>query len=881
MNIFTSGSGLYLLKNQITNKRIRPFFDEGIYDYKSGQINLNSSDLRKYILNAASGATYSKLNGYNILNDISFIPLQSYLGHIYTGLYSGKEPIEYEVGMHGLPKITGDVILGENSYIDYKAKSYRYNPVDPYYQAFLPESGESHVLILDLNLYGFEEDKIEDCDIELNATIIKTGFFHNIPKNPSILNLEIIDLKEPIGITDNVQDYINQKRILQNFETNSQISYDNSYLSNLTSPNEKYRFIKNEIVISPPAASYNKNIALPCLFRHKSSTNNLNYDVGEYGFFIYDSSESLQSGYYITGTNTGFLYFLSPGTYTTIISGNEIDFLYNENSLSGKNQNTHLISMDVNFVSDEKLQDIYIENQDKIWATYFLGSTELMPGSGFNALNAQDPVAFTIDFERNISGQLESPFLFYREYSGVYRDLCTPIIVSVGLGKGCSTSFCLICDQATKLYNQGERFIDVPKQYIPIRTYGNLLTYYDPDPSPSTYRIAIDQSLLAECCACREVGCSDVKQKVVTKTRNQNLAASGISTSGTTIDSGIFFIDDLNAALINIKYNLNYHSGQIAFNNFYEGDKIKFKQYPFKYDETFQDLYGYKPIIKEYTTEFIFSNSSIGNNYFSGKQDLINKINYKLASSGLFSWKPLKYYPTPQYEYGPLLTGIDGGVDASGNSIINIVSLRSGKFGSHKIELDLQPRLEIYNYLVPKIMRLEISDDYINWTGVATSENRLPVNLYIKNPNALVTNEIPYEEIENTKYPLTVTVPISSETELINNKEEEEEDLEALASQFESGNIVSGETICIFSPGSSGKICGSGYKDFELGSLFSFQCKTKEFSEEDLEALGSGKDGLIEKEPQQLDSSKGEDSKTITQEINRFRISYYDYLSEN
>jgi len=877
----TTASGLFSFNNiQNFNKKIHPLYDTGIYNYKTGQINKDLQFIQKYLNIPVSGITYSKLKSYRVLNDISFIPLKGYLGHIYTGLYSGKEPIEYETGIYGIPKVTGDIVLGANSYIDYKAKSYRLNPLDSYYQQFLPSSGESHVLVLDLNLYGFEEDSIENCDIELNATIVKTGFFHKIPKNPSILNFEVIDLKNPIGITDYTTDYINQKRILQNFEINNQINYDSSYFINSNSHNEKYKFVTSQITISPPKISNNKNIALPCLFQYKSGSNNLSYNIGDYGFFIYNSSNTLQSGYYITGTQTGFLYFLSPGTYTTIISGNENDFLISENSLSGKNQNINLISMDINFVTGEKLQEVYLENQDKIWASYFLGSGELVSGSGYNALNAQDPVAFTIDFERSISGQLESPFLFYREQSGLYQDLCTPIIVSVGFGKGCATSFCLICDQAAKLYNEGKRVIDVPKQYVPIRTYGNLLTYLDPDPSPSTYRISIDQSLLAECCACKEIGCSDIKEKTVTKLNKPSLTGSGSAVSTGVLDSGIFFIDDLNHATIHIKYNLNYYSGQIAFNNFYEGDKIKFKQYPFNYNEGFENVYGYKPSIKEYTTEFIYSKSINSINYFTGKQDLINKINLKLASSGLFSWKPLKYYHTPQYEYGPLLTGIDGGFDASGNSIINLISLRSGKFGSHKIELDLQPRLEIYNYLVPKIMRLEISDNYVDWTGVVTSENRLPVNVYIKNKDAIVPVEIPYEDIPNTVYFNSKPITISSETEIVNKGEEEEEDLEDLVEQFSSGNIISGDTICILDPTSSGVVCGSGYKDFMLGNLFSFQCKTKEFSEEDLEALGTGKDGLTTEQPQNnTTTSKGEGTSSAKEEINRFRISYYDYLS--
>ena len=815
--------------------------------------------------------TYNETLNPIILEDISFIPLQNYVKHIYTGLYYRKEPCEYETGDYNLPKITGNLITGDINYIDYQAASYIKNSNDPYYDSQMPESGEKHILHLNLNLYGFEEDAIEDCDIELNAMVLKTGFFQQIPKDPTILNLKINDINPIYSITDSVNDYIQQKRILKSSEANNFISYNPSFnrfnsdtFSNNTTVIEKYKYIKNTITISNPFFSNNKNIALPCLFQYKSTNSNLTYNLGEYKFLIFDSSNNyLQSGNYITGTQTGFLYFLAPGTYTTIVSGNENDFLYTENSLSGKNQNIHLLSMSVDFVTGEKLQEIYIENQDKIWASYLLGQAELIPGSGYNSLNYQDPVAFAIDFERNLSGQVDSPFLFYREIPGSYKDLCTPTIVQIGIGEGCTTAFCLICDQASKLFKQGQNFIDVPKEYIPVEKYAAIFKYYE-DPNPNTYRIAIDESFIAQCCSCKEQGCTNLAATVQTQINNPTL-----NQSGDAIYSGVFFLDNLNPSTVNIKYNINYYSGQIAFNSFYEGDKITFKQYPFDFEKVYQRLYGSAPAIKEYVTEFIFSNSSIGNNYFSGKQDLINKINIKLASSGLYSWKPLKYKNIPEFEYGPLMTGIDGGIDASGNNIVNLVSLRSGKFGSHDIKLVLQPRLQIYNYLVPNIIRLEISDDFVNWTGVVSSQNRQPINTYIKSPNNTVGN-IRYDEIENTKYTITKIIPTSSETESI---DEEELDLEKLASSFASGNLVSGDYICILDVNSSGINCGTGYKDYFVGTKLDFTCKEKLPSE--LPDTGSSGQS-----PQQQEKTqKAEDSQALTQDIDRFRIGFYDYLS--
>jgi len=815
--------------------------------------------------------TYNETLNPIILEDISFIPLQNYVKHIYTGLYYRKEPYEYETGSYNLPKITGNLITGDINYIDYQAASYIKNSNDPYYDSQMPESGEKHILHLNLNLYGFEEDAIEDCDIELNAMVLKTGFFQQIPKDPTILNLKINDINPTYSITDSVNDYIQQKRILKSSEANNFISYNPSFnsfnsdtFSNNTTVIEKYKYIKNTITISNPFFSNNKNIALPCLFQYKSTNSNLTYNLGEYKFLIFDSSNNyLQSGNYITGTQTGFLYFLAPGTYTTIVSGNENDFLYTENSLSGKNQNIHLLSMSVDFVTGEKLQEIYIENQDKIWASYLLGQAELIPGSGYNSLNYQDPVSFAIDFERSLSGQVDSPFLFYREETGVYENLCTPeIIVFSGKSAACTREFCVFCTDAGKRYQGGETYIDIAIKYLP-RASIEYLNFFE-SPNPNNYRVALDQQLASLCCECKEYGCSDSEvDKIFT-----NLNFAKTATSGDKIYSGVFFLDDSSPSTINLKYNLNYYSGQIAVNSFYDGDKITFKQYPFDFEKVYQRLYGSAPAIKEYVTEFIFSNSSIGNNYFSGKQDLINKINIKLASSGLYSWKPLKYKNIPEFEYGPLLTGIDGGIDDDGNNIINIISLRSGKFGSHEIKLNLQPRLQIYNYLVPKIIRMEVSDNYIDWTGIVTSENLQPINTYIKSPNNTVGN-IRYDEIENTKYTITKEIPTSSELEY---KEEKEIDIEDLIKNLASGNtganFIKGSTICVPSPTGSGIVCGTGFYDF---NKIDFSCKGQPEISGDPQETGKGG---TEKE-----GGKNEDSQVLTEEVDRFRISYYDYLS--
>ena len=852
------------------NKKLYSEIDDNIKDLNSTGGFINDQFIQKYT--TQFGKKYDYIFSEKYLEDISFIPLDSYVKHIYTGLYFRQEPYKYDTGIYGLPKITGNLITGNLNYIDYKAKTYIKNLNDPYYDKYMPKSGESHILELNLNLYGFEEDSIEDCDIELNATILKTGYFYDIPKDPVILNLQITDISPIYSQTDSIQDYIDKKRVLKSCKTDNFINYNLSF--NNKNPNlfsakdsviKEYKFIKNIVTISPPFISDNRNTELPCLFQYKNINDNLSYNIGEYKFLVFDDANNyLQSGNYITGTQTGFLYFLKPGTYTTIISGNENDFLYEENSLSGKNQNISLVSMEVDFITGEKLQEIYIENQDKIWATYALGSKELISGSGFNSLNAQDPVSFTIDFERNLSGQIDSPSLFYREETGAYENLCTPkIIVSSGKSAACTTQFCVICTDAGKKYQNGETYIDIPKKYLPSQYFSEYLNFF-PSPDPNIYRVALDADLSSLCCYCKENGCSDGEiAKIFT-----DLNFAKTPSSGDKVYSGVFFLDDLSPLTVQQKYNNSYYSGQIAVNNFSEGDTITFKQYPFDYVTVYSRLYNSKPEIKEYTTEFIYSTKLQGYNYFKNKEQLINNINLKLASSGLYSWMPLKYNKTPQYEYGPLLTGIDGGIDASGNDLIDIISLRSGKFGSHEIKLNLQPRLQIYNYLVPKIIRLEVSDDYINWTGVTTSENRQPLNTYIQKPNNTYSN-IPYDEIQNTKYTITREIPTSSELEF----KQEEDDIEDLIKNLTTGNtginIIQGSTICVPNPTGSGIVCGSGFSDF---NTINFSCKVKP----DLLNIDGSGSGDNQTEEQ---TNKNEDNQVLTEEINRFRIGYYDYLS--
>ena len=760
-------------------------------------------------------------------------------------------------------------------YTNYSAQKYSNRIDNEIYNLYLPKVYESHTLLLDLNLYGFDEDEMADCDIEMNAFILRTGLFGEIVKNPTILNIEIKDLLPPTGILFDVNDHLKERNILKNIQVNNTLYYNTSYYKNNTIYSDKrFSFIKNEIFISKPAASRGKNIPYPLLFEYKSPVSNLAYNIGEYSLAIFDENDNkIKDGNFITGTETGFLTFLNPGKYNLILSGNEKDFLINETNQNKKNENLHAVSLNIKSLTEQKITEIYKQNYDEVWASYYLDYRDLPSGS--YALNDQAPIAFNIDFERNTSGSIESPSLSFKEYTGYYENNCsssTRVIMSDPI---CTKSLQFICRLGADYESSGFRQMDIPRKNFPKSKYGvivpspinastditkqleeetlerTLLTYLEDPTDTNYYTIAIDDNLKQTCCYCKaESDWEDPTAYI----QGQIYSGISVSDSGDAIYNSVYFMDDISPKGLDLKYNNSYYSGQITYKGFEEGDKVLFNQYQFDFDAVFKSIYDIDDIPfekKAIVKEFIFSENSTGQNYFSGKNDLINKINNELAFKKYYTWVPFKNNPNIEFNYGPLLSGQNGGINSNNEEIINLVPLNSGKFGAFSMKLELTPRNKVYSYMVPKIIKLQISEDGENWIDVVSSEYRQPINTYLNSPDDTVfppieDTNIKYENLQDETITITQKITISSETSSQNKNASDIEDLSGLAtglwsvSPYNTGYKNSSSTtnnslICIPSITGSGILCGSGYTDFIIGNTSQkggFKCAVSEGPED-------------------------------------------------
>ena len=55
----------------------------------------------------------------------------------------------------------------------------------------LPKENESHVLLFEYNLYGYSGTMIQDCDLDMQVYILKTGFYEQSRKEPLVSNLDV------------------------------------------------------------------------------------------------------------------------------------------------------------------------------------------------------------------------------------------------------------------------------------------------------------------------------------------------------------------------------------------------------------------------------------------------------------------------------------------------------------------------------------------------------------------------------------------------------------------------------------------------------------------------------------------------------------------
>jgi len=774
-----------------------------------------------------------------------------------------------------------------NKYIDHRAKKYKISQEDLVYNLDFPRKNEEHVLLLDLNLYGFEEDKIEDCDIELNAQILKTGYFYQMPKDPIFLNFKIQDAQHPLQPVLGLEDLLYQKNIIKNFNVHNNIYYNN-YLENSFEFSSNSRMIRTEFEISKPLASLSDIVGIPILFEYKSNpSNNFNYNIDEYSLIIsgikseeetFSESEpefleegAIEAGNiqeseiqykkadYITGEVTGFMVLLKPGKYAAILSGDEKDFIYNQNLSYAKNQNFNTVQINLEYLSGDKYKKVFLENPEVVWASYNLDYAELIPDSGYEKLTSQNPVGFSIDFTKGISGikDFSIPNLLYKEYSGDFIDFCgVDRIFVTDTDPFCTLKLKFICQLAVTYEGSGIYQMDVPRTALPKSKYqqqipGNSLrtasllasaedpsealtaiTYLNDPVDKNFYTIAVDENLKATCCYCQEqaslgeIKWEDPKRLI----QKQLYEGFTVSDSGDAIYEKVFFLDNMSPNAIQLKYNFSYYSGDLKFKqeDLYEGDKIIFNQYPFDFEFIYKNLYdNYPPASRTaLKKEFIYSKTLRGENYWSGANELIERINSSLANKNYYTWKPLKHAKNVEYLYGPLLTGINLGINDSGENVLGLVALQSGKFGAFDIQLELANRNTVYPYLLPKVVKMQTSEDGINWQDVVSSTNRLPVNTYLKNSSTEISNiyNIKYNKIEETAVIQTKSIPIGSEIENVVSEEPAlEEDLADMVTGIASQSpLASGsskpkkrsDVYCLPNKTGSGIQCGSGFIDF-------------------------------------------------------------------
>jgi len=564
----------------------------------------------------------------------------------------------------------------------------------------------------------------------------------------------------------------------------------------------------------------------------------------------------------------------------------------NESNVLSSNTYTDVSNLSIDFSENEPQLDIYNQVNEEISLTYVLDN--INTPSGLSAVNMKNLKAFTIDFDTFRSGEItssgEMPFMNYKKYISSGEG-CPPkqeFIENIQDINPCSKSFtCAICSSAARIRatNPGQTFMDVPKQSMLFGIYGNLVDYIftNSEVGINNYRITLNDKFFSLCCLCKEekIDCSNELLGLGgdggvddEKCPENNLFKIPEDTKENKINQqyGLYFLDAINLKSIKENYGKDaFYSGEIINpNKFIDGDKIQFNQYSYPFEEVHKKIYGFDSIYKPINTEFIYSSTTTGDKYFFTASELVDKINLKFNSTGIYSWIPMLYNKYPRYSYSPLLSG-----KLENDSKISLVSLKSGRLGEHAINLDLEPRAVLVSYLLPKIIELQGSDNGSNWDTIISSRDIQPVNILKTNPNA-VGGTIKYEEIDNTKVIREVSLPVGSTTGIRiipSGRDTTSGDLANLIDEIESGNkqfeTGAGATIvCI--PSSSGKlskICGSGYLELYIPSGCPIPKTGIKEKEEEAEAEEEGEG---EKE--------GFNKRKIKIEDNVYRIGFVNYL---
>ena len=358
-----SGSGINFLQEKpfywedidLNSKFITPIsYDDSINDRLTGQINVSifsGKTISGYTVLPNLIKDYNKISGDQILSDLSYLPIKEYSREIFLSLYSGLEAYEYgKENSNFIPRMQRVYDTDENIYKN-RPSTYRITKEN----TFLPAKNEKHILLFDIDLYGFSGEAPEECDAELNAYILDEGNFSEIVKNPIPLNLTVTDLKtELTGLIRNVNDILKEKDVISGYQLNTNVSYDNSFFKY----NKKYPYevIKMKVELtSPKKTCYN----IPQFFVLKDQNLSNFNRLRSYSLQVKDlnNNKIITSGVFVSGIQEGFLVNLNAGKYEFILSGTEKKFVDNEIYQNISINNLEVFPEDPSNNSDDEVGD--------------------------------------------------------------------------------------------------------------------------------------------------------------------------------------------------------------------------------------------------------------------------------------------------------------------------------------------------------------------------------------------------------------------------------------------------------------------------------------------------------------------------------------------
>jgi len=374
-NNFLNSKPFYWEEINLNSKFITPVSNDGhVNKNYSGQINsmlFSGKAISGYKIIPNDLDKYEKIKANRLLENFNFLNLEDYSREIFLAVHSGMEPYEYGLDADNLPEVNKvyDYVLKKYKN---RALSYRQNPTSNY----LPAPFEKHILLFDLDLYGFSGEKPEDCDVEANVYVLDEGNFADLIKNPVPLKLKVQDLKNTLtGQISNIQDILKEKDIITGVKVNTNINLDQSFY--MDSKKYPYESIKMNINIRAPD-KYCYDIPQYYLFSDENLTKLDRLKSYTLSVSKLEGSQKVNfgSGVFVSGIQTGFLLLLRPGEYEFTLSGINNHYIQDFNnktaldySLNKKNISPPDYTFNICQIVDMKIENagiIYDKNVNSV-----------------------------------------------------------------------------------------------------------------------------------------------------------------------------------------------------------------------------------------------------------------------------------------------------------------------------------------------------------------------------------------------------------------------------------------------------------------------------------------------------------------------------------